>query len=50
VAGAALTLASMATNAAAMYSTAKHVIALKKIAADPGRFSACKCENPALLT
>ncbi len=50
VAGAALTLASMATNASAMYSTTKHVIALKKIVANPGRFSACKCMNAGLVS
>jgi hypothetical protein len=50
VAGAALTLASMATNATAMYSTTKHVIALKKIAGNPGKFRACKCMNYSLVT
>jgi hypothetical protein len=50
VAGAALTLASMATNASAMYSTSKHVIALKKIAGNPGKFRACKCVNHSLVS
>ena len=50
VAGGVLTLASMATNAVSMVSSAAIVTGLKKIAASPGSYSACKCMANAVRT
>jgi hypothetical protein len=49
VVGGVLTLTSVATNATSMVKTARHVTALKKISADPGKFRGCKCENGGVL-
>ena len=43
IVGGVLTLGSVATNATAMVKTTAHVIALKRIRANLGKFSACKC-------
>ena len=50
VAGGVLTLASMATNAVSMVSSAAIVMGLKKIATTPGSFSGCKCMANAKVT
>jgi hypothetical protein len=50
IVGGILTLGSMVTSGTAMVKTTAHVIALKKIVANAGKFSACKCMSGARST
>jgi hypothetical protein len=47
IVGGVLTLGSMATSGTAMVKTTAHVIALKKIRSNLGKFSGCKCMSGA---
>ena len=50
IAGGILTLGSMITSGTSMVKTAAHVVGLKRIRDNPGRFSSCNCQDGAKLS
>ena len=50
IVGGVLTLGSMITSGTSMVKTTAHVLGLKRIRDNPGRFSACSCMSGARLS